>query len=333
VGHAGFVLRESFIAFLVTASVSELVRAREDGAARTWGMAGFLWGLGWTTKLTFFFMLPVALFFARRDKKTFLAFVLGAALPILPFAIRNVSLGVPPLQMSATSLQIIAHRNMRGYVGAGERVGMHNEIRKILDASDETSLGVLRAAIASHEHPATDYPAQLGRKLLFFFAPVDFWNNISVTWLGRLSPFLALCIVWWGVLSPWATVGIALNLRRNRAYPLIAAFLALGVAPALIGGVYTRYRLVIEPIACCFFAAAIVEAARRIRTRGSLASGVLIIACAVALRVGTELATNAVFGGPQAPITKELLVGYVNGTFPPDGRNWLISRALRSSGP
>jgi 4-amino-4-deoxy-L-arabinose transferase-like glycosyltransferase len=329
VGEAGFVLRESLIAFLVTASVYTLERARNEGP-RSWILAGIVWGLGWSTKLTFVFLLPFVPFIAGRKPRRLAAFALGAVLPVLPFAARNVSLGIPPFQMSATSLQIIAQRNMAGYEGVGERVGRHEEIRRILDASDETSLGVLAAAIRSHEHPLTDYPEQLGRKLFYFFAPIDFWNNIRVSYLRLLSPFLALCVVWWGVLSPFALVGFVRAWTRRETLPLAAAFLALGIAPALVAGVYTRYRMVIEPISCVLFAATIVAAARGIH-RGRLRWAGLVLAL-LAARVGVEA---RIFGWHGQQLPKAELVRYVTGTWPNKqaAMAYLLERVERSGAP
>jgi 4-amino-4-deoxy-L-arabinose transferase-like glycosyltransferase len=324
VGEAGFVLRESVIAFLVTASVFTLDSAKRQGSARSWALAGLVWGLGWTTKLTFLFLLPVVPFLAGRAPRRLGAFALGALVAVLPFVARNVSLGVPPLQMSATSLQIIAQRNMWGYEGYAEQVGRHRDIRKVLDASDDTSLGVLGAAIKSHERPQVDYPLQLGKKLFYFFAPVDFWNNIRVSYLRLLSPNLAACVVWWGVLSPWALFGFLLALRRRDALPLVAAFLALGIAPALVAGVYTRYRMVVEPVACIFFAATVVEAARRVRRDGVWGTGPTIVLLAVLLRVGSE---RLIFHGEAPRLTRDALASYVLGTFPSDAaKHYLLSR-------
>ncbi len=331
VGEAGFVLRESLIAFLVTASVYTLERARNEGP-RSWILAGIVWGLGWTTKLTFVFLLPFVPFITGRKPRSLAAFALGALLPVMPFVARNVSVGVPPLQMSATSLQIIAQRNMAEYPGYGELVGRHDAIRRVLDASDETSLGVLAAAIRSHEHPLVDYPKQLGRKLFYFFAPIDFWNNIRVSYLRLLSPYLALCVVWWGVLSPWALAGLVRACIRREALALVAAFLALGVAPALVAGVYTRYRMVIEPIACVFFGATVVAAARSIRRSNVRGWGVWLVLLLVALRIGMEL---AVFQGHEQPrLPKWELRNYVWGTWAnKTATTYLDDKVERSGAP
>ncbi len=332
VGEAGFVLRESVIAFLVTASTLSLVEARREGSARAWALAGLVWGLGWSTKLTFALLLPVVPFLTGRAPRKLGAFAAGALVAVLPFVVRNVSLEVPPLQMSATSLQIIAQRNMRGYPGAGETVGRHVEIRRVLDAADDTSLGVLLAAIKSHEQPARDYPEQLGRKLLFFFSPVDFWNNIRVSHLRLLSPVLGACVVWWGVLASWTVVGLGLSIRRREALPLGVGFVVLGVAPALLVGVYTRYRMVVEPVACCLAAMAMVRAAREIRRNGLRGVGPTIVLLAVILRVGSELAFTRVAGFTPPVLRKKDLAGYVLGTFPNErAKRYLLRQVERSS--
>ncbi len=312
VAHAGFVLRESFIAFLLTATTAAFVAGRRDPSVRTWIVAGLLWGAGWTTKLTFAFLLPFVPFIAPR--KRLAAFALGAAVSIAPFVLRNVSLGVRPFEMSATSLQVLAHRNLAGYSGYGEWTGQHERIRSVLDAAEkgplgESSAGVLAAAIEGHERGG--YMKQLGAKLFWFFAPVDFYNNIAVTWLRLLSPVLRVCVVWWGLLGPFALLGFLAALRRREALPLVAAFLTLGVGTALLSGVYTRYRTPIEPIACIFFAAVVVEAARRIRAHRP--SGTAIVALALLLRIGVEL---AIFHGPQPYPDRDYLARYVTGTFP-----------------
>lgn len=332
VGHAGFMLRESSIALLATWCVYTLDHARRTGREGSWVLAGVVWGLGWTTKLTFVLLLPFVPLVSGRAPRKLAAFALGALLPIAPFVARNVSLGVPPLQMSATSLQIIAQRNMAGYEGVGEQVGRHAEIRRVLDASNDTAPSVLAAAIASHP-TWYDYPLQLGRKLVYFFAPVDFWNNIRVTWLARLSPVLGVCFVWWGVLSSWALLGFLRALVRRDAIPLVGAFLALGVAPALLAGVYTRYRLVVEPIACVFFAATVVDAARAIvRKRWR---GFAIVAACVLLRIGFEVVIFRDFPGAAQPrIPRSALEDYVIHTFPSrTAQGYLLYRVKRAGSP
>jgi hypothetical protein len=339
VAEAGFVLRESVIAFLVTGSVLALDEARVRGTIRSWWIAGLVFGAGWITKLSFSLFAPAIPLLvwlwtpaprASAGARRLAAFALGASLAVLPFAARNVSLGVPPLRMSSTAMQIMANRNMAGYEGAAEHIDQKG-VRAILDRSDDTLLGTWLAAVDTH--PPGGYLRQLGRKTYYFWLGVDFWNNIRCSFLEKLSPILALCVVRWSLLGPWTAIGLVLALalpsRRRSTLHLVLAFLALGVAAALVGGVYTRYRMIVEPIACVFFAATIVDVASCLRELGKARFPAGLALLAAALVFGWLLRN------PQRPLTKRDLAGYVVGTWSnrEKARSYLLQRVAASSAP
>jgi hypothetical protein len=292
------------------------------------------------TKLTFQFLLPfvpviVLLAEGERGRRPFArrlgAFALGALLPILPFAARNVALGEPPLQMSTLGRSAIVQWNLPSYQGAAEHMA-HEEVHAILERSDDTLVGSYVAVVRAHPTFGS-YVALVGRKLAFFWMGVDFWNNISVSYLRYLSPDLEVCIFWWGVLSPWALLGLVIAIahpeRRRTMLPLIATFLALGLTTALVGGVYTRFRMVVEPIACVLFASTVVDVATLLRRSAprSRVAGVVLL--------GAALGLHALLRDPQPPRTRNALRGYIAGNWRPGTRafSYLFGRADRARVP
>ena len=230
--------------------------------------------------------------------------------------------------MAVTPTYLIVQRNLPGYMGAAE-YARHAEVRAILERSDDTTLGAWVATVRSHPS-ARSYVDQLGRKLHFFWLGVDFWNNIRCSYLRLLSPILAACVVWWGVLGPWTALGVvralASRARRRDALPLVAAFLSLGIATALASGVYTRYRMVVAPLACVLFALTVVDAATHISKKSWLprAVGAGVVLLGVVLHLAWR--------DPQPPLTPDALTGYVAGTWPHSrrARDHLLERVERS---
>jgi hypothetical protein len=349
VAEAGFVLRESFIGFLATSFVLALESARARGCERGWFLAGVVFGAGWITKLSFSLVAPWVVLFAwlasgdareppgkraraRRTGGALARFGLGAALAIAPFAARNVSLGVRPLQMSTLALLNIAGRHNPQYSGLAE--GSHTGygyLKSILDSTDDTALGVWKATLALYPNPWIDFPAKLLKKFSYYWVAVDFWNNIRCSYLRLLSPWLGLCVCWWGVLGPWAAIGSVLALvrpdLRRPLLPTVIVFLAFGPATAMAGGVFTRYRMVSEPLACVLFATAIVETARAIRRKRALGPILLVVGIALHGLLRDH------YPRPDFPLTKEWLLRYAL-TFPKErAQHHLVEGALTARVP
>jgi hypothetical protein len=229
--------------------------------------------------------------------------------------------------MSTLALVNVAARHNARYSGLSEPSHANYPlVHELIDKADDTSLGLWRTTIATYERPAVDFPLRLLEKFGYSWVAVDFWDNVRLSYLRRLSPWLGLCVVWWGVLAPWAAVGSALALARREhrraLLPLVLAFLALGPGIAVAAGVFTRYRMVAEPLACVLFATAIVDTARAIRRRQVLG--------AVLLVVGLSL-HGACRDRWQPPLPRSQLVLYAN-TFPhPAAKKYLAEQAERSS--
>lgn len=346
VAHAGFVLRESFLAFLGTLLVLALDEARRSGRPRAWAGAGLVLGLAWLSKLTFSLVAPFAALMALLPRESdasergpararrLAALVLGASLPLVPLAARNVALDVSPLRTSVVGPALMVQRNMPGYSGAAEHQD-HERVRAILARSGDSTLGAWLATVESYPRPL-DYVLLEGRKLEFFWLGVDFWNDIAVSWLRPLSPWLSPCVFRWGVLGPWVLLGVVHALvsreRRRALLPHLAFFLALGVATALLSGAYTRYRLVVQPVACVFFATTVVETAAGLRAGKQRA---LVAGCTLAM----ALALHWLLADPrteeQQGLTRRNLHGWIEGTWAasPAARAYLHARVEASALP
>jgi tetratricopeptide (TPR) repeat protein len=218
----------------------------------------------------------------------------AAALPILPFELRNLACGLPPLHLSSQGIKVLVASNVPDAPGAGWVITP--EAEAILDAPDASARSALAAlARAARERPGAVALLQL-RKLHALFASYEIPNVVNFYLWRESSRTLAALPVTIHAIAALALPGIALALRRRAARPalLLAAGVAATVLPFYVIG---RFRMPLVPFLCLFAAFPLEAAARALRERAAGRALGLTAATALAALATTSPARERIEPG------------------------------------
>jgi hypothetical protein len=346
--YGAFLLRETLLALLFTWAAYEVLRAQQEGGEGSWMRAGLAFGVSWLAKTSIVLVAPfvaaaLAVHGARQGRRAGLrataAFALAALAPVVPFAERNVALGVRPLEFASGEITMIVKQNLPGLPGCGSIILDKRSPPIIARLSSPSSLAALVETLK--EHPgASSWLGLEARKAAFFWAPFDIFDDVRFGHMRLLLRSLAPCVVTWALLGPLALVGAVLALRSRAsaiAHGPVLGILWMGIGTALVVGAFTRYSVPCYPALAVLAAAPIVEVARRARAKQWLPAAAIalgVVACALALqRTRTLLGPGIDLG--RAPTPSELR-DYVNACYPdgfapPEARYYLATRLIAAA--
>ncbi len=304
-GYAVFMesllLDPSLLALLYLGLALCLARHAEGGGIGWLGLAGLALGAAIATRPNAAILAPFAWLAvatgalpperAGPRAARFTLLTAAAALPVLPFALRNLALGLPPLQLSSQGLKVVVASNVPDAPGAGWVITPQAD--QILAAPGLDAPAALGAvARGALDEPGGFALLQL-RKLHALFGSYEIPNVANFYLWRQSSRWLAALPVDIHAIAALALPGIALCSRRREARValLVAAGVALTVLPFYVVG---RFRMPLVPLLCLFAAVALEALWRALRGRG-LRRGIGL-AAAVAL---SALATTSPVGGDR----------------------------------
>ncbi len=277
-GYAVFMesllLDASLLAFLYLALALCLARGADGGGSGWLVGAGLALGAAIATRPNAALLLPFAALAlatgspaparARPRAAAFALLAAGVALPVLPFALRNLSEGLPPLHLSSQGRKVLVASNVPDAPGAGWVITPQAEA--ILAGPDRGA----PAAIAELARLAIERPADFAllqlRKLHALFASYEIPNVANFYLWRESSRWLSALPVGIHAISALALPGIALCWRRREAR--IPLLLAAGVAASVLPFyVIARFRMPLVPLLCLFAGATLEAAWRALRGR------------------------------------------------------------------
>lgn len=284
-GYAVFMesllLDASLLAFLYAALALCLARGAEGGGAGWRGAAGLALGAAIATRPNAAILLPFAALAAAlrapsaapgasgtpparpRPRAAGLALLAaGAALPVLPFALRNLAEGLSPLHLSSQGRKVVVASNVPDAPGAGWVITPQAEA--ILAGPDQGTAAALAAlAQLAREQPGDVALLQL-RKLHALFASYEIPNVANFYLWREGSRWLGALPVGIHAIAALALPGIALAWRRRAARVplLVAAGVAASVLPFYVIG---RFRMPLVPLLAVFAAVALEAGWRALR--------------------------------------------------------------------
>jgi hypothetical protein len=291
-GYAVFMesvlLDPSVLACLYAGLALALVRRSEGAGPGALAAAGLALGAAIATRPNAALLLPFAALAvrvepggARRRTRAVALLIAAAALPVLPFAARNLSYGLPPLQLSTQGLKVFVASNAADARGTGWAITP--EAGAILEAPDASA----RSALAAVARSAVERPGGFAllqiRKLHALFASYEIPNVVNFYLWRETSRALSALPIPIHAIAALALPGIAVALRRREARPvlLVAAGVAASILPFYVIG---RFRMPLVPFLCLFAAVALEAAARALRERAwGRALGLLAAASLAAL--------------------------------------------------
>ena len=290
--YEGTLLRGVLQALLSLALVAAAQRGLEqERGGRWWLVSGLCGGaLAMTHSTGLLLVAGLGALAALRERgprlrRDLLCFGGGLALALLPFAARNVAVGLSPLAAPAYGpvnfiISNAADRNP--WVG----FPISEWTDEILEQTDGRLLPVIRATLATHPGVGSWLRLAL-QKLLVFVNHRETVDNINFSYYLLQAPLMDWTGLRFALLAPLGLGGILLAGRRREAAPLLLG-LASGLAIAVAFFTSSRLRLTSALMLVPFAALFVVESARRVRAgraRSLLGPGLGVLAAAVVVLV------------------------------------------------
>jgi 4-amino-4-deoxy-L-arabinose transferase-like glycosyltransferase len=271
--YEGTLLRGVLQALLSLALVAcAQLALRSPRPGRWWlaaGLAGGLLGMTHSTGLLLAAALAALLAVRERGRRRWRSLLLygaGLGAALLPFAIRNVGVGLPPLVSPAYgAVNFIISNAADRNPWVGFPISTYTD--EIMDATGGRLWPVIRATLATHDGPWS-WLSLASQKLLVFVNWRETVDNINFAYYLRQAPLMSAIGLRFALVAPLAAAGLAVA-GRGRLREGLPALLgvAVGLLIAVVFFTSSRLRLSSALLLMPFAALALVEAARRLRAR------------------------------------------------------------------
>lgn len=214
-----------------------------------WGLSaavGALFGLGLLAREVYYLVIPLSLgMLAWKSRRTgqwksFAIVAAALALVLLPLIYRNAVCGAPWLSTSNR----FAENFIEGNAASARPAALHIpvEMRDILEQNSGRPLGVVSATLATHPDGLRGWIILQLRKLASLLDPYEPPDNLSLYYLGEISPLVRFGLPHWLILVP-GIGGFLLGLRRRDIRQgWLWLFLLCTLAALLSTTVLSRYR-------------------------------------------------------------------------------------------
>ena len=274
--YTGFLMRATLSAFLNLVFIWLILKARDEGKPLLWLAAGAAGGISvLITSNTLLFLPFLAVWFfasgpvgektgtLRKKAAVLPLFFFGLLLMLLPFSLRNHAI---ENRFSPFSVQGGFNFYIGNHPGA---TGTYSPVRGISDipvVSITDSVRLARQESGSDLSPkeASDYwfiksfrfirddprvfMLLLGRKFLLFWNNVELASNLNFYFCRKYVPVLRLPLFSYGVIAPFAMLGLLLAARnRSPGLDLISFFVVSYMLSLLLYFVSARYRFPCVP--------------------------------------------------------------------------------------
>lgn len=268
------IVRDLF-SWLISAGVIALLCALDSitpNFRRALGLSfilGLCLGCGMLMRETYMLIIPLVwgaalwILYRQRLTRAWLPLVLGTILPLVPLMVRNATVNAPLLSTSNRFAEAFILGNAAS--AHAYLLVIPRETRAILQETGGKPWPVVKATLATHGS-VSSWLALQGSKFLSLMDPFESYDNVSIPFMERISPFVKWGIRHWMIITP-GVIGLLISLLRRdtRHWPLWILFPAL-IGAFVISTPFSRYRqaLVIVWIPwAVYFAAWLVHNARQ----------------------------------------------------------------------
>ena len=278
-------LRDSLIAGAGLAVVWIADRAIATGRRRWFLALGLSLGLGYLLKSSFLVLavliVPTVLAWKRTRVLAAGAMVAaGIGLAILPLAVRNVHVGVPPVQVATSGpLTFLSANDASAVPDAGFGIDVPRLARFLGDTE-----GTWRDAVAAvaRRHTAGSYAALTWRKWDRAWHWFEIPNNENFYYFRQQVPVLGWMPLTFGLCAPLALVGLLLAAARQPRPVTLFALVTSAVFMLVGFYVLGRFRASLIAVTLPFAGLAAAELIAATRTRHFRRAAALAAATVVA---------------------------------------------------
>jgi len=312
--HVGMIAGEMLTVFLTMAFLLVLSTAIHKHNTWVFLLAGILAGLGTLCRGTF--ALVIILFipwyallerrcFLRRVVPHVLAIIIGALIIITPVTVRNYVVG-------NDFVPITAHAGMNIFIGNNPKArgGFRRlpELGAQPDEMVENAKKIAQESLGRKLKPSEVsaywrgkawnyirsqpmlFLSLVGEKLFAFTNAFEITDLIALQTMKRFSWLLKYCVIPFGLIMPFAALGMAVTFRR-RGFGILYLFVAANMIAVIMTFVNSRYRLTSVPVFVIFAATALIWLKDNVRSKKRMLLGIIVLLLSLAIvykPIGTE---------------------------------------------
>lgn len=275
----GELLKNSTGALTITLTIYTLLKAREKDSAFLWLMSGLLLGVSITNLPNFLLILPFVAIWGMEWQKSglrniFLMCVLffGTIIAIAPVTARNYIVENDFVLVSyagGTSFFIGNNIDADGGIATSKLFELipQSEEQRAREIPEKAFGRKLKSSEISkywfslgkqfiYENPLA-FVKLTFKKFLLFWNWYEVPDNVDYYFMKRFSTILALPLISFGTLIPFAITGLFLSVKDWRRHVLSYGIVLIFMASVVPFAVFGRYRLPIVPIFAVYAAYAL----------------------------------------------------------------------------
>jgi len=275
-------LRTTLITFTCLLSLWFSAKALEKENWKSFLVAGLSLGIAFLVKSTVLLfllcLLVITLRHLRLSRKALprvLSLLGGFLVPVLPAILRNIMVGVSPLEMSSVATITFINANAADFqAGTGFYLSIH--AIPIMEHSEGSLWKAMLETIGTHDS-LFGWAGQLFRKFLNFWVPNEIPNNINQHYYGKFSSILTygqLGFAWVGLP---AAAGLILAARKFKGNILLFACLACSLVSIVAFYNLSRFRTPLVALLIPFAGYAAVELIRLVRKKRFVWPGIALV--------------------------------------------------------
>lgn len=304
--HEGTLLTVTLINFLHLILLLTIYRALGREAWTAWLLPGLMLGLSIITRPNaglLLLVLTIWLYFALGGRRNLPGLIrpvaglaLGVVLMVIPVTVRNIIVVQEPIiTVSTGGINFYLGNSLRAtgfHVPLGDLGRSAGTIVKDFKREAQQQTGRTLSYRASNSYwfqktlkeirqDPKHWQQLLWDKFLLFLNHYEITTSINYNSFRELIPFLRLPWLAFGVLCPFALLGMVLLRRQWRELLPLYGLVLVGFITNIGLMVSSEYRYVVLPAFFIFGAAAVVEIVRRIRERRwfRLAMSLVLLGC------------------------------------------------------
>ncbi|NUM33788.1 MAG: glycosyltransferase family 39 protein [Candidatus Brocadiae bacterium] len=246
--HETVLLRPAWMSFISLLCVWLATMAFSQKKCYIFCFMGMACGLAFLTKSTlgsfFFLFLAVAWFYEKRIQffwKQAVCMLLGFALPLLPLVARNLSLGVPPLEISSVGAITFVNSNASDFMpGKGFSISQHAP--EIMSQSNGKFFPAVLLTLQTHQNPI-EYAKLLFHKAMIFWTRQEISNNnYNYQYYSLHSFVLSYLQLPFAIVGFLSFTGIFLAIPQAKKFWIFYLLFFITLMPQVIFYNLSRFR-------------------------------------------------------------------------------------------
>ena len=303
--YTGILLAPTVVIFLTLLFIASLIFAEQRGKVFIFFISGIFFGLAGLARpnvILFLFLLPIWFFTLLKNRlgiyksiQGFLLLLVGFLMVLSLISIRNYSIEKrfsPFSVQGGLNFYIGNNPEATGYfmspcgISSSPIDQVKTSIRytektsgKNITPSQASSYWLLKGLTFIRDNPI-DASSLYMEKFALFWRKEELPLNIDYSLSKNFASIFRLPFISFGIIAPFALLGIILTLRKRNNLLLILLFIFSYMASVIIFFVSARYRLLIAPfliICSSYFLYRFAEMIRAQETKGMITSSILLV--------------------------------------------------------